>query len=184
MGHGFAVEAHAMRSNHGTTPGSTAAAELLQAALDRLELATIRHRGALRRRLDVSDEELTVLLLVAADGDVSLATLMPLTGLSRSGTGVLVQRLERAGLVERFTHRADRRVRRIRLSRSGARRMQAARAGLTADLDRLVAGMTSAELVRTRELLERVADAAAARGGSPAGPAPPPAADPAWRLWG
>jgi MarR family transcriptional regulator, organic hydroperoxide resistance regulator len=158
-------------------------AEMLRRSLERLELATIRHRATMRRRLDLSDDELVVLLFVARNDDASLRMLGSLTGLSRSGTGSLVQRLERKRFVERCTDRHDRRMKRIRLLRQGAERLDAARAVLAADVDQLAEEMTDAELVHAHNVLDRLAHAADARAGSAADDAPAPMDNPVWRQW-
>lgn len=88
-------------------------------ALAALELAAIQHRRAMRKRLRVGEEELSVLLYLAHHGAVPQGRLADVTGLSRSGAGAMVQRLEDQGYVERRTDSADRRLRVVELSIAG-----------------------------------------------------------------
>src|SRR4051794_25787590 len=110
----------------------------LQRSLAGLELALTGHRRDARRRLRVSDEELTVLLHLAHHGGARQPRLAALTGLSRSGTGALVQRLEQARLVERRADPADRRLRRVELTSTGRARLGDATRGLQGAVAQLV----------------------------------------------
>src|SRR5919107_2034407 len=93
-------------------------------ALAALELAAIRHRRAVRRRMRVGDEELSALLYLAHHGSVLQRDLGRMTSLSRSGAGAMLQRLEERGYVRRRTDRADRRLRLVELSAEGQADME------------------------------------------------------------
>jgi DNA-binding MarR family transcriptional regulator len=151
----------------------------IQRSLAGLELALTGHRRAVRRRLQVSDEELTVLLHLAHDGGLRQPRLAALTGLSRSGTGALVQRLEQAQLVERKPDPDDRRLRRVELTRDGRARLARARSGLDAAVERTI---------ETPDTLVPALDELTAAIGALAGEAAAPSAretrlDPVWQRW-
>jgi MarR family transcriptional regulator for hemolysin len=154
--------------------------EPLAHAFAGLEVALIRYRRDVRRRLGVSEEELTVLRHLAREESVPQARLASLTTLSRSGMGTLVQRLEQAGLVERRTEPQDRRVRRINLTESGRRRMATAYGALD---DAVAAAL--ADVPNGPETLERMAAAVADLSGDAVEePVITPTEDPVWRRWG
>lgn len=158
----------------------------LARSLAGLELALIRHRRGVRRRLGVSDEELTVLLYLAFEGGAPLAKLVTLTTLSRSGMGTLVQRLEEAGLVERRTDPGDRRLRLARLTALGHERLEHAYGERDAAARRATARFSATELRALELLLEALTGAAGDAGEAPDGRAAPPSSvgAPIWRRWG
>jgi DNA-binding MarR family transcriptional regulator len=176
-----------MRGRLEGTPGPHAEPDGAAAAraLARLEIAFIRHRRGVRRRLGVGDDELSVLRYLAYEGDVPLARLATTTTLSRSGLGALVQRLEERGLVERRTATDDRRLRRVRLSARGRERLSGAYHALDAAAGALLSGAAPADAARLEQLLDALAweaEALAGAGDEPAAAEPP--ADPVWRSWG
>jgi DNA-binding MarR family transcriptional regulator len=158
----------------------------LARSLAGVELALIRHRRTVRRRLGVSDEELTVLLYLAFEGGAPLAKLVKLTTLSRSGMGTLVQRLEEAGLVERRTDPGDRRLRLARLTPLGHERLERAYGDRDEAARRGTSRFSATELRTLELLLDALAEAAGAEGEAPDGGAAPPSSvgAPIWRRWG
>lgn len=153
-------------------------------ALAALELAAVRHRGAVRQRLGLSEEELTALLHLAHHGDVPQGRLAGVTALSRSGTGAMVQRLEQAGLVERRADPQDRRLRRVALSPAGREHIERAYAPFDAAAAALLAGRPEAEAERLERMLEDLAAAAAEPPRAPPEePAATPPGEPIWRRW-
>lgn len=128
-------------------------------SLAALELATLRHRGAVRRRLNVSEEELCTLLHLVHHGGTPQRRLAELTTLSRSGAGAMLQRLEHDGLVQRRTDPDDRRLRFVELAPSGRERLDAAYAELDAATGPLLAQLADADLTALAELLAAVAEA-------------------------
>ena len=157
----------------------------LQRSLAGLELALTAHRREARRRLRVSDEELTVLLHLAQHGGARQPRLAALTGLSRSGTGALVQRLEQARLVERRTDPDDRRLRRVELTGAGRNRLSDATRGLQAAVARLAGARDPAALAATERLLDELSAELDALGAEPraAAAAHDAELDPVWRRW-
>jgi DNA-binding MarR family transcriptional regulator len=157
----------------------------LEHALAGLELALTGHRRDVRRRLQVSDEELTVLLHLAHDGGARQPRLAALTGLSRSGTGALVQRLEQARLVERKADPDDRRLRRVELTSNGRARLSDATRGLDAAIARLAGAREPAALAAAERLLDDLSAELEALAAEPRGANANHHAelDPVWRRW-
>jgi DNA-binding MarR family transcriptional regulator len=155
-------------------------------ALDRRDLAAHRQRSAMSRELDVRDEELLVLRHLAEHGSTTQAELAALTGLSRSGIGALIQRLERMALIERRPHPSDRRVRHVELTARTRQRMTATSAELRHAVAQLLDGLSPAEQATIERFLAGVAALSEhesllppATGDAPVAPAPSP-----WALWG
>lgn len=155
----------------------------LQRSLAGLELALTGHRRDVRRRLRVSDEELTVLLHLAHHGGARQPRLAALTGLSRSGTGALVQRLEQARLVERRTDPDDRRLRRVELTGTGRAQLEGAKRGVNDAIGRLAE--THDALTTVERVLDDLAGELDALTAEPRTPAAAHDAelDPVWRRW-
>ena len=156
------------------------AAPLLR-ALDRRELAAHRHRAVVGRALGVSDDALLVLLHLARSELATHAELSALVGLSRSGMGSLLQRLEQADLVARRADPADRRVRRIALTDAARERLADAYRDYAAGLDRLLAGFSDEEQATVARFLDGLAGL-----GEHAAPATCASApqDRIWLAWG
>jgi DNA-binding MarR family transcriptional regulator len=162
-------------------------AQLLRRALDRTELAVVRHRSEVSRRLGVSDEEMLVLLHVGEHGGLTQSRLASLIGLSRSGMGAMIQRLERAQLIERHPDPADKRVRLIKLSARSVDRITSAYQPLSADVDGLLAEFSPEQqdaIARFLTSLAEVSESHARRYLQAPEPVPAGASRPLWRLWG
>jgi DNA-binding MarR family transcriptional regulator len=144
-----------------------------------LELAGLRHRRIVRRRLNVGEEELAALLYLAHHGSVPQRRLPEITTLSRSGAGAMIQRLEQDGLVERRSDPADRRLRFIELSALGRERLRTAYHEPDEAVRRLLSGREPEELELLTGFMDALARTAYERLPEEA---PPP--DPLWRRWG
>lgn len=156
-------------------------------SLAALELAAVRHRGGVRRRLNVGDEELTALLYLNHHGGVAQRRLAEITTLSRSGAGAMIQRLEQDGFVERRADPGDRRLRLVELSPAGRERIAGAYRELSDATEQGLADTTSAELDVLARLLEGLVRAADASAGEDHEEPPLASAaaerDPIWRHW-
>jgi DNA-binding MarR family transcriptional regulator len=164
-----------------------AGAASVRRALAALELAAVRHRANVRRRLGVGDDELIALLHLAHHDGVPQGRLADLTTLSRSGTAAMVQRLEHRGLVQRRADPGDRRRRVVELSPAGRDRLRRAYGDVDAGLRRLLAGRPEDELETLGRLLDglrRATEAAASDAPATAVAAAPAAGEPIWRRWG
>jgi DNA-binding MarR family transcriptional regulator len=153
-------------------------------ALAALELAAIRHRRLVRRRLQVGDEELSALLYLAHHGSVLQRDLARVTSLSRSGAGAMLQRLEERGYVRRRTDRADRRLRLVELSAEGQAAMRREYGELTTRLDHALADEPAEDVNALARLLTSLAGAAQPPDEAAELSVVGEAADPIWRDWG
>jgi DNA-binding MarR family transcriptional regulator len=160
----------------------------VQHALAALELAAIAHRRGVRRLLHVGDEELSALLYLAHHGGVTQRQLGAVTGLSRSGAGAMIQRLEERGHVQRRTNPADRRLRLVELSPAGHEHLEHAYHDAHAATRELLEGRPPAELDALAQLLSGIASATGGAGvyDDDDGDAAPLSdiGDPIWRRWG
>jgi DNA-binding MarR family transcriptional regulator len=154
-------------------------------SLAALELAAVRYRGGVRRRLNVGDEELTALLYLAHHGGVPQRRLAEITTLSRSGAGAMIQRLEHDGYVERRADPGDRRLRLVELSTTGRDRVDGAYRELTDATEHVLAENTPAELDLLARLLDGLVRAADTSSGEDQAEPQRAAAegDPIWRHW-
>jgi DNA-binding MarR family transcriptional regulator len=161
--------------------GSSGAAIVsVRQALAALELAGLQHRRGVRQQLRVGDEELTALLHLAYRGPVTQGTLGEATGLSRSGVGAMVQRLEEHGYVQRSTDPHDRRLRLVALSDAGRDALGTA----YGDLWRATTALLEASAPDHLETLVRVLHGLAGAS-APAAEIEPAREEllPAWRRW-
>lgn len=159
----------------------TAALGHVSAALATLELAAIRHRQQLRDALQVGDEELSALLYLARRGPLEQRALGALSGLSRSGAGAMMQRLEDQGHVRRWTDGHDRRLRLAELTPAGRAALDQASAqwhgAIAVALDPLETGAIE-------QFATFLVEIATTADPSLAGSAPgPEVVDPIWRHW-
>jgi DNA-binding MarR family transcriptional regulator len=99
---------------------------------------------------------LMLLQYQTADGSTDQTTLGKLLVVNRSNVTGLVDRMERDGLVTRNGDPGDRRVKRVRMTRTGARRLEKAEQAYAARTREVAAGLTPASLATLCRLLEAV----------------------------
>jgi DNA-binding MarR family transcriptional regulator len=157
-------------------PGSSS----VLASLRRWELAAHRRRTAVSRELGLSDDELLVLLHLAERGGATHAQLAAFVGLSRSGAGAMIQRLEEAGVVERRQAATDKRVRVVDLTARARRQLDAAYAEQEAAVEHALATRAPEERAVVAAVLGALADAAEPVPADELATAP---ATPPWRRW-
>lgn len=133
---------------------------LIHATLVRLVTAVERQRAAACARHGMTPAELLALAHLQRSGPTSPAELARVLLLSSGGTTAVIDRLARAGLVERTraTARGSRTA--VSLTREGQARMDALSAPLEAAIAAELGGAESFELPVLERLLVRLADAA------------------------
>jgi DNA-binding MarR family transcriptional regulator len=125
--------------------------------LNRRELAALRHRAALSKKLGLGDTEMLAVMHLAHHGELIPAALGGLLDLSSGAVTALVQRMETSGHIIREPHPTDGRSVLIRLAPDLVRRAQAGFRPLVRELDRLSAELSENEQVALRRFLERAA---------------------------
>lgn len=133
---------------------------LIRAALHRKALADARQRGALARRLGLTDSEVLAVQHLARAGELTPGQLGALLQLSSGGTTGLIHRLRRAGHVSRHAHPRDRRSAVVRLTPAIATWATEAWAPFVAEIDALASGLSDGEREVVRRFLEGAAEAA------------------------
>jgi DNA-binding MarR family transcriptional regulator len=135
-------------------------APMIRESLLRHALAAAEHRVLLGRLLGLTDSDVLAVQHLAREGRMTPSALQARLHLTSGGTTTLLQRLERAGHLERHPHPSDRRSVLVGLSPGVRERAGAALAPYVQELDRLVAALDPAE----RETVERFLGAAASAG--------------------
>jgi len=147
------------------------AGQVLRDVLQRRDIALATRRAALARRLGLADNELLALVHLALHEECTPSRLGSALRLSSGGTTALVQRLERAGHIQRHRHPRDRRSSLLRLSPRIATQLAEVDDVLAARTDELGADLGPA----VDELLRGLAETAGqlADGERRARPGPP-----------
>jgi DNA-binding MarR family transcriptional regulator len=116
------------------------------------------------RRMGVNVSDMTAILWLSEHGPVGSAELARRLGISTAATTVLVDRLERAGHVERVRNTDDRR--RVTLTETSEARAAALRAWLPAiqEIDEVSRSLSEPERAFARDLLSRLTTAMANSG--------------------
>lgn len=128
----------------------------LRDLLTRQALAIERYRAAVARRLGLSDSEMGAVVYLAQQRELTPGELRERLALSSGGTTALIQRLERAGHVERRPNPSDGRSAVISLS-DDMRELLATRAAPLFDaLDAVAATLSRADHATIGAWLDRV----------------------------
>jgi DNA-binding MarR family transcriptional regulator len=130
----------------------------IRAALTRKGLAAAGLRIALSRRLGLTETEVLAIQHLGWAGRLTPSRLTTLVGLSSGGGSALVQRLERAGHVEREPHPIDRRSSVLRLTEATRAAVDDALGPMVRDLDDLAAELSEIERVVVARFLSRAAE--------------------------
>jgi DNA-binding MarR family transcriptional regulator len=126
-------------------------------ALQRYQRSVQAFDDAVGRRLGLGPADLRCLDWLA-DGPKTAGELARGTGLRAAATTALLDRLERRGLIERFSDEADRRRVLVRMTASAAREVGAFYGPLVQEGAEVFDGFSAAEIERVRLLLVRMTD--------------------------
>ncbi|MBR7744773.1 MarR family transcriptional regulator [Phycicoccus sp. BSK3Z-2] len=128
-------------------------------ALHRLAVAGAALDSRVASGLGVSATDyLAVKHVMVADPAIGSVELSRLLGVTSGSATVLVDRLHRAGLLERAPHPHDRRRKILVLTPRARQRILAALDPMTGDLHEMSSGYTSAELDAVRRFLSDIVD--------------------------
>ena len=127
---------------------------LIKKILDEIE----KQANALMRQQDLTLSQMNVLMeLEAVSGhQLTLKELEGLLHVAQSTAAGIVMRLEQKGFVESFTDENDRRVKKVVMTASGMECCQNAASDVKCMETQLLSGLTEAEKVQFRDLLEKV----------------------------
>lgn len=118
-------------------------------------ISTVLFRNLVGQRLGVSVTDMECLGLLFFQGIASPSELARYTGLTSGATTAMLDRLERAGLIQRRPNPQDRRGTLIVLLQSGAERVAPWFASLRQAQDELVSGYSAQELQVIADFFER-----------------------------
>jgi len=123
-----------------------------------LQIAAYKRFETALRHLGPAPRYLGLLGLIAANPGAAQSRLAEEVHLDRSSLVAILDMLEREGLVERRQTNADRRVRRIYLTRSGRAVLDAVAPHVATHEATLLDGLSPAECVQLAELLDRLGE--------------------------
>jgi DNA-binding MarR family transcriptional regulator len=107
---------------------------------------------------DITPVQYAALVAIQDNPDIEATTLSALIALDRSTLGDVIERLVGKGLVERAPDAQDRRVKRLRATREGARVAAAIEPAVERAQARILAPLAAADRKRFLALLEQVVD--------------------------
>ena len=114
--------------------------------------------NAMLRQQDLTLSQMNVLMELEAipDHQLTLKELEGLLHVAQSTAAGIVVRLEQKGFVESFTDESDRRVKKVMLTPAGLQCCKNAAADVKDIETKLLSGLTEAEKILFRDLLEKV----------------------------
>lgn len=106
----------------------------------------------------LTDAQFNVLVQLKYAGDrvLSQAALGRRLVVNKADMTGIIDRLERTGLVERVAHPNDRRVNLVRMTAEGENTVDALEAGYLEGVEKLMSGISQADLNRLNRILEKV----------------------------
>ena len=108
-------------------------------------------------RIDITPARYTALTIVGANPGMSQSDLGSALGMARSGAMVLVDWMEKRGLVERRSRPDDGRAWGLYLTRNGEAKLRAMKARVRAEDARFAARLAPRERATLRKLLDKLA---------------------------
>jgi len=135
--------------------------DVMAAALQRFGLERDRLRTALASNAGISPADLDALEHLEADGPLTQRQLGERLSLTSGAVTMLVDRLERAGWVQRRPHPTDRRYILVALSAAAEERTPPALAGYHAAVRAIAGAVPAAQRAAIHAFLAAAADAAA-----------------------
>lgn len=132
---------------------------MIRLALLRHGLAAAEHRVLLGGLLGLTESEVLAIQHLAGEGRMTPSALGSRLHLTSGGTTALLQRLERAGHIERHPHPNDRRSVLVGISAPTAERASALLAPYVTELDRMTDELSDDERATVERFLAAVADA-------------------------
>jgi DNA-binding MarR family transcriptional regulator len=126
-------------------------------SLDRIELASARHRAAVARVMRLSENDVLAMTYLRRAGRLTPTALGRLLSLTSGGTTALVQRLEREGHVVRDRHPGDGRSTLLRLAETAEARPELTESALD---DALAASLDALPKRERGAVVRFLADAA------------------------
>ena len=118
-------------------------------------LGSILFHRAVGQMLDLNVSDMKCLDLVMLERAASPSQLAALTGLSSGATTAMIDRLEKAGLVERHRHPKDRRGTVVALTPDATKRLPRLFASMAAAMETLVASYSTRELELLADFFNR-----------------------------
>lgn len=119
-------------------------------------IGTVLFHQAVGQLLGVNVTDMKCLDLITLKGSASPSELADYTGLSTGATTAMIDRLEKAKLVERHPHPKDRRSTTVVLSKEAVRRLPALFESLANAMRELVSGYSKSDLEVLADFLSKV----------------------------
>jgi len=116
-----------------------------------LVMHCIRTEMRSRRALSLSVPQFRVLTFLSREPGAPLSSVAEYLGISRSTASAIVDRLVRRKLVSRTAHPQERRCVVLTLTTTGAQHLQQARDAACADMAKVLAGLSAADLLQVTE---------------------------------
>lgn len=134
-----------MRKARKKKSGSSLEAEVIRGARE-FSIGTVLFHRTVGQILGINVTDMKCLDLMTLQGSATPSQLAGHTGLSSGATTAMIDRLERAGLIERQPHPEDRRATILVLTNEALRKLPSLFASLSVSMERLVSSYSRQEL--------------------------------------
>jgi DNA-binding MarR family transcriptional regulator len=145
-----------MQKNRNETDNSALVTQVIRGGRE-YSIGTVLFHQAVGQRLGINVTDMKCLDIMILRGSMTPTELAQHTGLSSGATTAMIDRLEKAGIIERRPHPSDRRATNLALTKAAMRKLPQLFQSLAHAMEALASGYSEAELAVLADFFAKAA---------------------------